>query len=295
MFTKMEGFYRNQISFTKNLFTQIDSTTCLDCVYLRPIFWGIRLIRCSTFFIFFFEILKVLSICGLYRIIFFEVKLLFPTILLYVEFYVQFFPSCLEYSECLYVSIFSCMFISSFFFYRKVMRLPYWNWTIPFVLKLFAYLKKVIRFLVWLFYFTFFKTQYTTRKYKVLKLGLQLGFLIATNTCNSWYLYSLECYWTSYTSCKRHLMSYAISYIWYNSHATICKFFAINLHVRFPHTFQRDISSICQQMMYVNTFCNSFIIILQLVWQISSLIISFIHLLWMDSIPILCNLFTIIL
>jgi hypothetical protein len=32
-------------------------------------------------------------------------------------------------------------------------------------------------------------------------------------------------------------------------------------------------------------------IILQLVQQIYYFIISFIHLMWMDSIPILCNLF----
>jgi hypothetical protein len=31
------------------------------------------------------------------------------------------------------------------------------------------------------------------RKYKVLRLGLQLSFPIATDICNSWYLYGLEC------------------------------------------------------------------------------------------------------
>jgi len=41
--------------------------------------------------------------------------------------------------------------------------------------------------------------------------------------------------------------------------------------------------------------CNLFTIILQLVRQIYCLIISFIHLMWMDFIPILCNLFAIIL
>jgi hypothetical protein len=73
------------------------------------------------------------------------------------------------------------------------------------------------------------------KKYRVLQLGLQLGFLVTMNTYNSWYLYSLECY---RTSCNGHPMSYIISYIWCNSCATICNFFATNLHVRFPHTFQ---------------------------------------------------------
>jgi hypothetical protein len=31
------------------------------------------------------------------------------------------------------------------------------------------------------------------RKYRVLQLGLQLGFLATTSTCNSWYLYGFEC------------------------------------------------------------------------------------------------------
>jgi hypothetical protein len=88
----------------------------------------------------------------------------------------------------------------------------------------------------------------TMKKYRVLQLEI----------CNSWYLYNLECYWTSYNSCNEHPMSYTISYIWCNSHATICNFFVTNLHVRFPHTFQLGISSICWQMMYVNTFYNFF-------------------------------------
>jgi hypothetical protein len=70
---------------------------------------------------------------------------------------------------------------------------------------------------------------------RVLLLGLQPGFSIITNTCNSWYLYSLECY---PTSCNGHPMSYIILYIQCNSHAIICNFFVINLHVKFPHTFQ---------------------------------------------------------
>jgi len=40
------------------------------------------------------------------------------------------------------------------------------------------------------------------RKSKVLQLGLQLGFWIATNTCNSQYLYSCEFY---QTSCNKHV------------------------------------------------------------------------------------------
>jgi hypothetical protein len=40
------------------------------------------------------------------------------------------------------------------------------------------------------------------KKSKVLHLGLQLGFWIATYTCNSWYLYYCEFYWTSCNNCK---------------------------------------------------------------------------------------------
>jgi hypothetical protein len=58
--------------------------------------------------------------------------------------------------------------------------------------------------------------------------------------CNSWYLYNLECYWTSFNNCNGHLMLYTISYIQCKSHAIICNFFVINLCVRFPHTFQCD-------------------------------------------------------
>jgi hypothetical protein len=88
----------------------------------------------------------------------------------------------------------------------------------------------------------------------VLYLGLQLGFLVATNTCNSWYLYSLECYQTSCSSYNGCLMLYTILYIRCNSNAIICNFFATNFHVKFPHTFHHGISSICQWMMHVNTF-----------------------------------------
>ncbi len=77
------------------------------------------------------------------------------------------------------------------------------------------------------------------RKYKVLQLGLQLGFSVVMDICNSWYLYNLECYRISCNSCNEHPMSYTISCIRCNSHATICNFFVVNIHVRFPHTFQR--------------------------------------------------------
>jgi hypothetical protein len=50
------------------------------------------------------------------------------------------------------------------------------------------------------------------RKYKVLQLGLELGFPIAMNTCNSWYLYNHECYQTSGNSCSGHPILYTISY-----------------------------------------------------------------------------------
>jgi hypothetical protein len=33
---------------------------------------------------------------------------------------------------------------------------------------------------------------------------LQLGFPFATYTCNSWYLCSFECYWTSCSNCNGH-------------------------------------------------------------------------------------------
>jgi hypothetical protein len=103
--------------------------------------------------------------------------------------------------------------------------------------------------------------KHTMKKYRVLQLGLQLGFLITTDTCNSWYLYDLECYQTSCSncnSCNEHLILYTISYIQCNSHVIICNFFVTNLHIIFIHTFQHGISSICRQMTYVNTFCNLF-------------------------------------
>ncbi len=78
----------------------------------------------------------------------------------------------------------------------------------------------------------------TMGKYKVLQPGLQLGYLFAMDTCNSWYIYRLECYQTSCSNCSGHPMSYTKSYIWCNSHATICNFCVTNLHIRFPHTFQ---------------------------------------------------------
>jgi hypothetical protein len=77
------------------------------------------------------------------------------------------------------------------------------------------------------------------KKFKVLQLGLQLGFPVATDTYNPWYLYGLKCKRTSCSSCSGHLMLYTILYIWCNSHATICNFFATNLHVIFSRTFQR--------------------------------------------------------
>jgi len=61
------------------------------------------------------------------------------------------------------------------------------------------------------------------RQYKVLQLGLQLGFLVTMDTCNLWYLYSLECFRTSCNNCSGDPMLYTISYIWCNPHAIICK------------------------------------------------------------------------
>jgi len=78
----------------------------------------------------------------------------------------------------------------------------------------------------------------TMKKYKVLQLGLQLGFLVKMDSYNSWCLYNLECYQTSCNNYNGHPMLYTILYIRCNSHATICNFFATNLHIRFPHTFQ---------------------------------------------------------
>ncbi len=78
----------------------------------------------------------------------------------------------------------------------------------------------------------------TMRKYRFLQLGLQLGFPIAMDTYNSWYLYNLECHWISCSSCNKHPILYRISDTRCNSHAIICNFFATNLYIRFPHTFQ---------------------------------------------------------
>jgi hypothetical protein len=78
----------------------------------------------------------------------------------------------------------------------------------------------------------------TMKKHKVLQLGLQLGFPITMDTCNSWYLYNLECYRTSCNSYNGHPMLYTISYMRCNSHATIYNFFATNPHVIFPHASQ---------------------------------------------------------
>jgi hypothetical protein len=87
--------------------------------------------------------------------------------------------------DCLYVSIFSRMFISSFFFFLKGYEATLLKLDNPLCVEAFCLPKESDKFFFWLLYFTFFKTRYTIRKYKVLKLGLQLGFLIATNTCNS--------------------------------------------------------------------------------------------------------------
>jgi len=51
-------------------------------------FFGIGLIACSTISNFFLEVFKVLSLCGLKKDYYFEVKLFFPTILLYIKLYV---------------------------------------------------------------------------------------------------------------------------------------------------------------------------------------------------------------
>jgi hypothetical protein len=107
------------------------------------------------------------------------------------------------------------------------------------------------------------------RKYRVLQLGLQLGFLVAMDTYNSWYLYSLEFYWTSCTSCSGHPMLYTKSYIRYNSYATSLQ----PIPTSNSHTHSNMLNemptwffkSICRRMMYVNTSCNLFTTILQLI------------------------------
>jgi hypothetical protein len=71
-----------RIYFTENLFTKIIYTIGFKCVYLS-LFLGIRLIACPTFYDFFLEVLKVLSLCGLQKS-----KITFLAILLYVKFYV---------------------------------------------------------------------------------------------------------------------------------------------------------------------------------------------------------------
>ncbi len=80
--------------------------------------------------------------------------------------------------------------------------------------------------------------KFNMKKYRVLQLGLQLGFLVVMDIYNSWYLYGPECYRTSCNNYNEHPMSYVILYIWCNSHATIRNFFATNLRIRLPHTFQ---------------------------------------------------------
>ncbi len=110
----------------------------------------------------------------------------------------------------------------------------------------------------------------TMIKYKVLQLSLQLGFPIATNICNSWYLYSLEWYWTNYSSCNKHPMSCIISYIWCNSRVTLCNFFATNFHFRFSHTFQCGKWNVNVAFNpFVNKWCMlmSFVIYLQLFYN----------------------------
>jgi hypothetical protein len=76
------------------------------------------------------------------------------------------------------------------------------------------------------------------KKHRGFTTRLVIGFSSYNEHLQLWYLYNLECYRTSCNNYNIHLMLYTISYIRCNSHATICNFFAINLHVRFPHTFQ---------------------------------------------------------
>ncbi len=76
------------------------------------------------------------------------------------------------------------------------------------------------------------------RKYRILQLGLQLGFLVATNTCNSWYYTAFSVNGQVVEVATNTLC--CIQYcIYCNSHATICNFFVTNLHVIFSHTFER--------------------------------------------------------
>ncbi len=148
------------------------------------------------------------------------------------------------------------------------------------------------------------------KKYRVLQLGLQLGFLVLTNIYNSWYLYNLECHQTSCNSCNGHSMSYTILYIWCNSHVIICIFlWLISMsysHIHSNMAFHPFVNKWCMlipfatylqlfynefdeynlklfhssiwRMDFIIIFYNLFTTILQVAQQIYSFIISFIHL-----------------
>ncbi len=72
--------YSNQNYFTKFFFIETNFTYGLNYLILRSFFGGIKLIACSTTSIFSFKVFKPLSLCGLYRIIFYEVKSFFLAI-----------------------------------------------------------------------------------------------------------------------------------------------------------------------------------------------------------------------
>jgi hypothetical protein len=76
--------------------------------------------------------------------------------------------------------------------------------------------------------------EYIMKKSRFLQLGLHLGFGIATITCNSMYFYILNANRQVVVVALDNLISYRIPYIRCNSHATMCNFFASNLHIKFP-------------------------------------------------------------
>ncbi len=88
-----------------------------------------------------------MSLCGLYKKIFSKVKLVFPSkpfvrkILCVVVFFVYVWNILIL---CMWVIFVVCLLHVCFC--RKFMRLPYWVWTIPFVLNLFVYIRRIRRF-----------------------------------------------------------------------------------------------------------------------------------------------------
>lgn len=89
---------------------------------------------------------RYLTLFGLKTDYYFEVKLFFPIILLYIKVICVVFSSyvCNILIFCVQLFFIACLLQVCLCI--KVMRLPYWGWIVPFLLKLFAYLNRIIRF-----------------------------------------------------------------------------------------------------------------------------------------------------